>query len=391
MESSATPPTNRKELSLPPHIQKTIDEEYRYAAMTEQFKQELSTDPRYQAYFDLFLPDSIQPFIHDYALRKTQWLRYGEMWVWHDERRQLHWYEAAYRHLWLIQQKKLFNLQCLWRAEQITLPGIEICADFSYTGECIECCTLIPPITEAELAAYGEFISSSAVNLEEDYNNWQDYATWKGEQFQLGDSDINYPAWFAFFDERFGTKSLLDLPDIRGEKENKYLDLWRNERDQQCEQTEALRPPEPTDPRPDLDEFNYDIQEAFIRQFEDKTLLEYFLVRNRRNRDELPWPYHDEYLQKVLDFLWEIEEELPSEAAETWQDGLLRTKDRYERQQFLAALPAAYQDYRQRIELNIPIPRKSRSRDLYERVRQIQRRHILRGRELCGEPQNLEF
>ena len=44
----------------------------------------------------------------------------------------LQYVEYAHRLLDLILGKKLFNLELQWRAEEITLPGVEITSDFRY-------------------------------------------------------------------------------------------------------------------------------------------------------------------------------------------------------------------------------------------------------------------
>jgi len=105
----------------------------------------------------------------------------------------------------------------------------------------------------------------------------------------------------------------------------------------------------------------------------------------------MPWPYHEKHLQNILNFLFEIEEDIPMEAADDWRDDLLRTEGWYHRQQLATALPLAYQNYCQHIELGLPLDAQGKKRNHVEHVRNVHWQHILRGRELCGEPKNFEF
>lgn len=55
------------------------------------------------------------------------------------------------------------------------------------------------------------------------------------------------PDWYEFYDERMGTGALLLLPDIRGKKENYYIDLfwdWKNKRLKSSSPSSPPPPPE---------------------------------------------------------------------------------------------------------------------------------------------------
>ena len=82
---------------------------------------------------------------------------------------------AAQTCLGNIQQKKLFDKQCQWRAETFTHPAIETTSDFNYWEKNILNCPFIDPITEEDVALYIEFLQEY---LGEDLTflgRWQDY------------------------------------------------------------------------------------------------------------------------------------------------------------------------------------------------------------------------
>ncbi len=55
---------------------------------------------------------------------------YGKRYANNEEQHGIKWVSKVSDHLQYIQQKKLFDAQCLWRAEQLDIPDIQICYDF---------------------------------------------------------------------------------------------------------------------------------------------------------------------------------------------------------------------------------------------------------------------
>ena len=156
--------------------------------------------------------------------------------------------EAAAQDLWAIQQKKLFDLQCRWRAEQITLPGVRHAQEFRQWEKYIEHCPWLPPITADEVALYEAYLRSDDYEPSRNWR-WQDYVSFRstaesaagpGEQGEANDDDDDQeescttaenrgyrtrPAWYAYHSAATGADQLLALPDVRGEKEAFYINL----------------------------------------------------------------------------------------------------------------------------------------------------------------------
>ena len=143
------------------------------------------------------------------------------------EEEQLKFYNAEEEALWEIQQKKLFNYQCLWRAERVVTEHVETEMDFNYWSRNIKNCAFIKPISDEEFNMYKDYYETKEVDDFDEtfkYIDWQDYHTYK-EEAKGDEETISYPEWYEYYDMREGTNALMLLPDIRGEKEGFYLDL----------------------------------------------------------------------------------------------------------------------------------------------------------------------
>lgn len=128
----------------------------------------------------------------------------------------------AFRHkmiaeegLWAIQQKKLFNLQCQWRAELIKLKGVEHSSQFHLLSANIQHCPLHKSGEQGGdgiICQLSTFRSSR--KLVSSYDNSQDYETFKAEYQadyipSIDDmEDSHMPAWYRFYDEHMSTSTL---------------------------------------------------------------------------------------------------------------------------------------------------------------------------------------
>ena len=81
-----------------------------------------------------------------YADKKAYALLYGDLYERIENKMALKYKEMAEEHIWRIQQRKLFDLQCRWRAEEIKLDGVELTVDFRIWEKKIDECPFITPI-----------------------------------------------------------------------------------------------------------------------------------------------------------------------------------------------------------------------------------------------------
>ena len=82
----------------------------------EKIKEELQTIPKYQEYFKKFPEKEVKNFIDAYARKKYYYLNHGERSVRNAEYDLTKYQREAETRLWHIQEKKLFNAECRWRA-----------------------------------------------------------------------------------------------------------------------------------------------------------------------------------------------------------------------------------------------------------------------------------
>src|ERR1051325_4459109 len=99
-----------------------------------EIKAELQQNEKLKAFLEGAYPDSRAEFIDAYAAEKVNWLDWGPKFKEWLEKEDLQWVEDATDRLKEIQQKKLFDAQCLWRAEKLEIPEIKVTYDF-YTWE----------------------------------------------------------------------------------------------------------------------------------------------------------------------------------------------------------------------------------------------------------------
>ncbi|GAA3958880.1 hypothetical protein [Hymenobacter antarcticus] len=266
-------------------------------------------------------------FLNRYADERASALVDGNT-FWHlNQREEANLVEEATERLWEIQQRKLFELHCRWRAEEVTLPAdqVELSGDFEAWGARIEKCPLVPPITAAEVEGYLAYLLSEAcTDAESDFDrprDWQDYERYRrylllqaegqdpaqvsrdavhqkpqglgGLAAMLDDFFLNYPSWYAHCDALAGPPNLvLYLPDHRGSKEAYYIylgqtgklpDPYAEEENDDDDEPAAGLPPAPpaaaegaAPPPRALDYQQFEaLTDTLMRQFESAELLRF--------------------------------------------------------------------------------------------------------------------
>lgn len=126
---------NENKPPLDENTQNKINEIIWQAATQQEVEDELRTQQRFVDFFKGYQPYSVENFIKSYAWLKPFIVQNGPSWLQQQEGERLQWINSATQHLSIIQQKKLFDAQCLWRAEQLHIPEIEITFDFTIWGK----------------------------------------------------------------------------------------------------------------------------------------------------------------------------------------------------------------------------------------------------------------
>lgn len=355
----------------------------------QEILNDLKKNPKYKEYFSAYNKETVKMFIKHFADAKWRYLKYGEMYLKKEDEETSRYKFRAEQYFWQIQQKKLFDKQCLWRAEKIQIPEIELSNEFDYWEEAIKTCPFIEPVTEAEFNLFMEFINSDDFQFENDY----EYASWQAHIYISDDEDNldeDFPDWYQFHNEKTGNAELMKLPDIRGAKENKYLHISSKPRMETYykEHPEALNPVQ--DSRPMMP-YGEDELIAFIKKYDDPILLKYHALIDRGEYDDDGLPG----LSKALEDLKNAEIEIPVAEGDSWQETVINSMAEHELRMLNKALPIVYDEYLFRVHNNIAMGYSEKEIEGQERNKKTVDDHyrvnILLGRKLNGEPEDFNF
>lgn len=402
-ENDPTPAVGGEPAKVPldagAYYRQQATENAQHAQAATDTEQDVRQNAQYDAFFAAYRPEVRAHFARSYAQRKLLWVTYGDFYARHLSGQLSYFENLAAERLWDIQHKKLFDLQCRWRAEQITLPGVEATYDFWPLKYQIENCPLLPPITETELDFYLQFVEQTPdfnENVMDDgedlgaFDEYDDYRDWEKDN----DQGRELPAWYEFHNQRTGNGQLMRLPDVRGDKEEPYLQAYgadyRAKRDQELLDN-PLPPAPPHDPRPSWLFYRDEAEliQQFARQFEPIQVQQRMDAYETANQERADDDVRDDDIQEAVDFLNDIHEPVPIEAGPDWQQALLKTVSEFKRRKLLEHLPQAYEAYLMREQIGIAHPQV---RDkIHSRIHEALKKQVLDGRKLLGEPENFDF
>jgi len=378
---------------IPKKFRDNIESELDRAKLEKEIEVDLRTNPRYKDYFSKFKDFWVEDFIKGYPFKKAMWIKYGKFYCDEEEKRHFRYSTLAESCMWQIQQKKLFDLQCRWRAEEIIIPEIKVTWDFNTWGNNIMNCNFIEPITYDEIELYREYLNSDdfQTDLLDYFSDWQDYEEYKESELKDDDESI-LPEWYEFYNMRKGTGDLLTLPDIRGNKESFYTEIYHNDSRIKQEEEKQKKIREGTyveplnDNRPTLSIYNSEQLDEFVNLFEDEKIKRFFRAY------ESSTTFGDSYsedIEEAVNTLLEADEKIPIEGWHDWREGLIRTARKYERKKISECLDEVHNAYLQRRELGISyeLPDKKFNLSFVNAMTE----QIIKGRILNGEPGDLNF
>jgi hypothetical protein len=373
-------------------VSKAPSRDERIAKITAETTEWLKSDPAIQAYFSNFSTSSIDTFIGRYAHIKSMYSEYGSLFQEMMDVRESAYLEQAEECLKEIQYKKLFDLYCQWNAEQIVLEGVTICWEFYAFADDILNCKILTPIQQDELDLYLAYMNSHHYEYNS-YFSWMDVCDIRSDS-----EDVDQlPSWFLYHNQYTGAGSNLLLPKIREEKEDFYRELNSKEKSVEIEAKYAsgeLQRHVP-DERPHLWGFDYNEVMNFMKRFETPDnirLYDGYYYYGRAHNADVVDDDNDYINQQVQDILHAMDSlkgiVIPIEANADWRKGLITAWHKFEKEQTIACLPFAYDNYLFRLANKIQFP--AGDRDMEGLVDNI-KKQILRGRVLNGEPEDFNF
>jgi len=204
-----------------------------FEKLREEIKAELKQDEALKKYVEKFQSADLDDFILYIAERKIQIVS-SQNWIIQSSEHtpEIKYRKEAERAIELIQQKKLFNIQCLWRANQFEHPLLRCTYDFHFWETHIHDCPFLDPVSPEEIQLMQSYLRMPNSELTQ-FGGWsmsfQDYESILETEGATEDY-IYMPEWYEFYDGFRGTSYLLKLPNLRGQQEDDLRDAWQQDR-----------------------------------------------------------------------------------------------------------------------------------------------------------------
>lgn len=358
---------------LPQAFRYYFDREFTREELVSRISDELNENVAYLDFVKAFNSNTEGDFRKSYAEKKAAVLLDSKYY-----REQIEYHDSIFRtyaenRFWDIQQKKLFDLQCLWRAEKARIPEIESVWDFDYWQRNIENCRFIPEVTRDEVDMYIEYLNSCDVYLVNE--EWQNY-----DEFKLNEKDdddgLEHPEWYDFHNLRTGNAVLLSLQDVRGEKEDYYRGVWR---------TETYGPEKREVLKPLLFVHDDEIMNDFLGKVESAQFKKMY----ERFCDMKCTINSQEEVEDAFYFLTDLYHEVPIESHADWRQGLIHARNKYINRKIAEEIPVVFEEYQLKLSLGIsyPVENDTENKSFYESLK----KPVLEGRRLKGEPEDFNF
>jgi hypothetical protein len=345
----------------------------------EQHAEYLKAHPAYQAYFANYSKTTVDYFISSYADVKHAMLADKARHKADYEEHRTIFMRLADDFIDIILQKKLFNLQCRWRAGEMDLPHVLSTHDFSFWEHNIRSCPIIPPITEDEIDICIRFLTENIDYETPDWDDcgweWQDYETFKmmmgffdeeeeentanTEGYENDDDDDDeddepyidedgeYPAIYKFFDKHQNTRFLMASRDVRTPKQERYMDetrrLYREREEAAAKANGTWREPDPVLRQEEMDHFRQPglLNAAeFVEAVEDGDTKEAY-------RYKMYWQniFSEWHTEDFVEFLTQFNEPIAIEVHEDWRKAVELTARRFRQKKIVEMLPYAFAAY----------------------------------------------
>jgi hypothetical protein len=333
------------------------------------------------------------------AREKNFYTQHGAMYYKLKQEAEGKWVASAFACLEEIQEKKLFDMQCLWRADKITIPNVEACIDFiTYKTDALNC-PFIDPITDEDIEIYQQYLKSN--NYEGPQQDFFKtiFLTYEGikEAYNNdGDGEDDYggvPEWYDFHNGRTGKGVYMTFPDVRGEKEMFYMQLGADTEkviEEEKAKTNIIEAPivsPAITKKPHFSGYEKGTISFFVSTFEDKETQGMYKKFNKMfgHLEDRDYDYSE-----MVDILSQHCEVWPIEAHYDWREALNNCLASYTKQKIAESIPLAYDQYKMYKEMGIPFETNHLAFDKSEIVNTIKGR-ILLGRKYNNEPEDFDF
>ncbi len=309
----------------PENLPKDKTENLKFMAnLREKFTAEVLENEKLKKYMECYQMADIERFAK-YVVDKKMNLLHHLDWLIrrHEYTPEIKYRKEAEKTIELIQQKKLFNIQCLWRANQFEHPALRCTYDFFFWERHINDCPFLDPVSIEDIQLMQAFLRKPDVHIPERYMlvGYQEY---DGLLKMEDDEYIHMPPWYTLYDEYRNTGNLLKLPDLRTQHEKLLMDALRKE--EQRKEKENPKPPVERDKRPYFYEHKQLIQ--YFKLFEkDKHFLEIY-KEDKIYMKELETT-NDDDLDLAIYNLRKVKEPVYVDGGKDWRDAIKEAAQRH--------------------------------------------------------------
>ena len=343
--------------------------------------QEMNTEERFVNFFKQYQPMSVEQFISSYAHSKTYWYLAPERQRSMKNKIRSEWVTGASFCIEAIREKKLFDMQCLWRANKLQLPGIRLSCEFEFLSS--ECTV---PVTPQDITLFSNYMDQKPLHLSFQAGIVsQDYTAIKAafnEQSPGPDNSYTH-SWYDFHNRYTGNDMLLLLPDVRGKKEQLYLQLAADEENKNNPQTAT--PVQPKSDLPDLNPLDTKNIEYFAMNFDSKQSYKRY-----KEKSDFYKPFNRKknvIVKEDIELLERAKGRIPIEEDNDWRAAVKRAAEFYRRKMTLQALETIMEDMADdATDQAFSTEGYTASPFTEKEVKRIQR-----GRQLNNEPPDLDL
>ncbi len=365
--------------------------------LNKQIVAEINSLKPFAEELKVYITGTDKNFYEYLAQEKYNYTQHGAMYYGIKQKAEGKWLASAFACLKEIQEKKLFDMQCLWHAEKITIPNVDASIDFMTYKDDLLNCPYLDPITDEDIEIYQQYLKSNNYELDagEDIYRRIFSSFERLREAYNGDDDeegINIPEWYDFHNGRTGKGVYMTFPDVRGEKEMFYQRLGADveevikQEKAKTKDKEAAIIPTPINKKPDLQLHDKSVISFFVNTFEDKKTQNIYRKQSKMF-DYLENEEYDYY--EMLGILSQHCEIWPIEDHYDWREALNKCLERYSKSKITEALPLAYNQYKMYKEMGIPFEKDSNYDNNY--IVDIIKGRILAGRKCNNEPEDFDF
>lgn len=327
-----------------------IDEEKAVDVKKEEIKKDLEANKELWDFYKEYREQDVQKLIESYALDKARLQVHGNYTQKHHEYVLKEWKERAWFALAEIQHKKLFDLQCRWRAKEVEVRGFQTTFEFAEPPVPILDLDVISPISEEEIEEYIHFLNTPNGIARHYYSlsHYQDYEDLKKAHEELG----QMPDYYEFHYTVKGNTGLLSLPNIKGKEEQRLIDLAIDFFKKRSKKKVAEADAKPKKPiKKGLSYHTDEVKIALANFLGDKDVAGFIkdLSKWVTEKPELEIQWAMEYLSFCYP------EPVPMPAAPKWQEAIENAALSHITQKVAEILPSIHEEYLLKKQLGSPI------------------------------------